>query len=559
MSLLTFNHVKYQKTNKMQRSEQALRLEAIFNTVIDGIITISRKGLIESINPAAANLFGYDASEVVGKNVKVLMPEPYHSEHDGYIHNHQTTGKKKIIGIGREVKGRRKDGSIFPFFLSVSEVKLDDKVIYTGIIHDISDLKRAERAVRDSRHQLDAIISNAVDGIITINERGFMQMVNPAAAELFGYEPNELIGQNVSIIAPSPHQEKHDSYINKYMETGNRKIIGIGREVLGQRKDGSTFPCMLSVSEIDLGERRLFAGIIHDLTNQKAHEEDIKRLNRELEHRVEERTEKLVDVINKHLATNDALKKEIQERKAVERALQKSQVEVRKALEKERELNELKSRFVSMASHEFRTPLSTILTSASLIGRYTAPNTEVKREKHVNRIKSAVGNLTGILNDFLSLSKLEEGRFENHPETFDLNQLVKKVIDEIKLIAKPNQNIIYKHEGTNEVFLDLKFSRNICINLLSNAIKYSDKDIFINTSITPNQITITVRDQGIGIPKTEQEYLFTRFFRAKNATNIQGTGLGLNIVRKYLELMNGSITFESELQKGTEFRVTFPL
>lgn len=543
----------------MQRSEQALRLEAIFNTVIDGIITINRKGLLESINPAAANLFGYDGSEVIGKNVKILMPEPYHSEHDGYIHNYQKTGEKKIIGIGREVKGRRKDGSVFPFFLSVSEVKLDDKVIYTGIIHDISELKQAEKAVRDSRHQLNAIIDSAVDGIITINERGFMQIVNPAAANLFGYKPDELIGQNVSVIAPSPHQERHDAYINKYMETGKRKIIGIGREVLGKRKDGTTFPCMLSVSEIDLGERKLFAGIVHDLTNQKAHEAHIKQLNTELEHRVTERTEKLVDVINKHLVTNDALKKEILERKAVEQALQKSQIEVKKALEKERELNELKSRFVSMASHEFRTPLSTILTSASLIGRYTTPGTGLKREKHVNRIKSAVGNLTGILNDFLSLSKLEEGRFENHPEYFDLTDLVTKIIDQIKLITKPNQKIIYQNEGTNDVYLDLKFTRNICINLLSNAIKYSEKDILINTSITSEEIIIKVRDYGIGIPKEEQEYLFTRFFRAKNATNIQGTGLGLNIVRKYLELMNGSISFESKLQEGTIFIVKFPL
>lgn len=543
----------------MHRSEQALRLEAIFNTVTDGIITINRRGLIESINPAAAHLFGYDTSEVIGQNVKILMPEPYHGDHDGYIHNYQSTGEKKIIGIGREVKGRRKDGSEFPFLLSVSEVNLDNRIIYTGIIHDISDLKRAEKSLRDSRHQLNAIINNAVDGIITINERGIMQMVNPAAAMLFGYESEELIGQNVSVIASSPHRKEHDSYINKYMETGRKKVIGIGREVMGQRKDGSTFPCLLSVSEIDLGNRRLFAGMIHDLTEQKAREADIKRLNTELERRVEERTEKLVVVINKHLATNDALKKEIQERKAVEAALQKSQVEVRNALEKERELNELKSRFVSMASHEFRTPLSTILTSASLIGRYTASGTEEKRAKHVNRIKSAVGNLTGILNDFLSLSKLEEGKFDNHPEVFDLTQLIEKTIDEIKLITKPNQEIIYQHEGTNEVTLDKKFSRNICINLLSNAIKYSEKNIFINTSITSERIQIIVKDQGIGIPKEEQEYLFTRFFRAKNATNIQGTGLGLNIVRKYLELMNGSITFESELQVGTTFTITFPL
>jgi|AntRauTorckE5430_2_1112549.scaffolds.fasta_scaffold01812_4 PAS domain S-box-containing protein len=543
----------------MEYSEQRLRLEAIFDTVIDGIITISKRGLIETINPAAAELFGYDEAEVVNQNIKILMPEPYHGKHDGYIHNYQTTGERKIIGIGREVLGKRKDGSTFPFFLSVSEVKFEDRTIYTGIIHDISELKKAETDLKESQNQLNAIIDNAVDGIITIDERGRMQIVNPAAAGLFGYKVEELVGQNVHVIAPTPHREKHDGYIEKYLETGERKIIGIGREVIGLRKDGSTFPCMLSVSEIDFGDRKLFAGLIHDLTQRKADEERIKTLNTELEKRVEERTEKLVEVVNKLLLTNDNLKREIQERKVVEAALQQSQIEVKKALEKERELNELKSRFVSMASHEFRTPLSTILTSASLIGRYTAPGTEEKREKHINRIKSAVGNLTGILNDFLSLSKLEEGRFENVPQTFDLKELVLKTVDEIKMLTKPNQDIIYHHEGTTEVFLDIKFTRNICINLLSNAIKYSEKDIFINTEITKETIKITVKDQGIGIPKEEQEYLFTRFFRAKNAINIQGTGLGLNIVRKYLELMNGTITFESELNEGTMLIIIFSL
>ncbi len=543
----------------MNRSEQALRLEAIFNTVIDGIITISRSGLIESINPAAADLFKYEESEVIGKNIKLLMPEPYHNQHDGYIHNYQHTGEKKIIGIGREVKGRRKDGSIFPFFLSVSEVKLGDKTIYTGIIHDISQLKEAELALQESQNQLNAIIDNAIDGIITINERGIMQIVNPAAAHLFGYEVEELIDKNVAIIAPNPHKRNHDTYINKYLETGKQKIIGVGREIIGLRKDGTQFPFLLSVSEINFGDRKIFAGLIHDLTQQKEAEKHIKSLNIELEKRVEERTEKLVEVVNKLLLTNDTLKNEIQERTIVAAKLKRSQKEVRKALEKEQELNELKSRFVSLASHEFRTPLSTILTSASLIGRYTESGTEQKRQKHVDRIKSTVRNLTGILNDFLSLSKLEEGGFENEPEGFDLKELILKTVEEIRPIAKPNQNIIYEHKGSTRVFMDMKFSRNICINLLSNAIKYSKKDIFIDTEVNRNHIILTVKDSGIGIPKKEQEYLFTRFFRAKNALNVQGTGLGLNIVRKYLELMNGKITFESELNEGTTFIVHFPL
>jgi two-component system, LuxR family, sensor kinase FixL len=544
----------------MKQIDEARKLDAIFNTVVDGIITINRRGEIESFNNAATQLFGYEAAEVVGHNIKVLMPEPYRHQHDSYLKNYETTGAKKIIGFGREVKGQRKDGSIFPFLLSVSEVPLsNDEIIYTGIIHDISQLKEAERSLRESENKLNAIINNAVDGIITIDERGIMQTVNPATATLFGYMPLELLGQNVSVLMPEPQQYEHDGYMRQYRKTGKKHIIGIGREEMGQRKDGSTFPCLLSISEIDLGERKLFAGIVHDLSEQKAAESRIKKLNAELEKRVEERTEKLVEVVNRLLLTNDALKREIQERKAVEEALKKSQNEVHKALEKERELNELKSRFVSMASHEFRTPLSTILSSAALISRYTTSETADKREKHINRIKSAVSNLTGILNDFLSLSKLEEGHIENKPERFSIVEFSLEMVEDLQGILKPAQQIIYQHKGdTEEISLDKKFIHNVCINLLSNAIKYSDKAILFTTTVTHDKIYISVKDQGIGIPKEEQEYLFTRFFRAKNATNIQGTGLGLNIVRKYLELMGGEIVFESELNKGTTFKVIFP-
>ncbi len=544
----------------MKISEHILMLEAVFNTVIDGIVIINKSGLIESINAAAARLFGYEEAEIVGHNIKILMPEPYHSKHDRYVQNYQQTGERKIIGIGREVKGKRKNGEVFPFFLSVSEVILENRMVYAGIIHDISELKKIEEALRESENKLNAIITNAVDGIITINDRGIMEIVNPAAAKLFGYEVEELVGKNVSTITTGTHQVHHDEYLDNYLKTGKKKIIGIGREEMGQRKNGTVFPCLLSVSEIQLDNRKIFAGIIHDLSEQKEAEARVKRMNIELEQRVEERTEKLVEVVNKLLMTNNNLKREIQERKAVEAALKASQAEVKKALEKERELNELKSRFVSMASHEFRTPLSTILSSASLISRYTEQGTEANREKHVNRIKSAVNNLTHILNDFLSLSKLEEGRFENQPEWFCLKTLVEKTIDEMKSITKSNQKIEYQHFGKEvSVFLDKKFTQNICINLISNAIKYSEKTIFMVTEVQERGIIIKVKDQGIGIPKEEQEYLFTRFFRAKNAINIQGTGLGLNIVRKYLELMNGEITFESQLNVGTTFTITLPL
>src|SRR6478609_8332060 len=205
--------------------ENASRLKAIIESAIDGIITIDQRGIIETINPAVSRIFGYTGEEVIGHNIKILMPEPDHSQHDQYLKNHQQTGINKIIGIGREVKGKRKNGEIFPFRLSVTEVKLSDKIIYTGIIHDITDLKKTEDALRESENKINAIINTAVDGIITINERGIMEMINPSAARIFGYTQEELMGQRINMLMPPPDSVQHDSYIHNYRSTGIKKII----------------------------------------------------------------------------------------------------------------------------------------------------------------------------------------------------------------------------------------------------------------------------------------------------------------------------------------------
>ena len=422
--------------------------------------------------------------------------------------------------------------------------------------------KHANNLISDASIRLQAIIETAIDGIITIDENGVIDSVNPAAARLFGYEPHELVGNNVKILMPSPHRQQHDSYIERYVDTGEARIIGIGREVPGMRKDGSTFPIRLAVSEVFLGNRRMFTGIIHDLSDVKKAEEKIRKLNEELEEKVIERTEELASVVNKLLNTNKKLQYEIQERKSAENALRESTKEIQKALEKEKELSELKSRFVSMASHEFRTPLSTILSSISLLSRYTESSQQEKRNKHITRIKSAVRNLNGILNDFLSLSKLEEGKIENNPLEFDIRELCPEVIDEMQGMLKDGQSIM--HEGLEEDILvkwDKRLVKNILFNLLSNAIKYSDegKEIFLKERLEGDYVLFDIIDQGIGIPEADQAYLFTRFFRAANAMNIQGTGLGLNIVKRYIDLVGGSITFESQLNEGTTFTVCLPL
>ncbi|MFK8006284.1 MAG: PAS domain S-box protein [Saprospiraceae bacterium] len=251
---------------------------------------------------------------------------------------------------------------------------------------------------------------------------------------------------------------------------------------------------------------------------------------------------------------------DVTELKEAELALQKSEVQLKIALEKERELGELKSRFVSMASHEFRTPLSSILSSANIIGHYKQEVQQDKRMKHVNRIESSVRNLTVILNDFLSLEKLESGNIRYQPITFEIKNYIQQIVEEINITAKNNQKIIHLHEGNSQITADEHLLKNILLNLLSNGIKYSpaEKNVELITKKKEGKFTIQVKDYGIGIPEADQKNMFTRFFRAKNVTNIQGTGLGLTIVSRYLDLMNGKIWFESKEGKGTTFFVEIP-
>lgn len=223
-------------------------------------------------------------------------------------------------------------------------------------------------------------------------------------------------------------------------------------------------------------------------------------------------------------------------------------------------LSELKSRFVSMASHEFRTPLSTILSSATLIDKYKTEQTSSKRSVHVNKIKSSISNLTHILNDFLSLSKLEEGKIKATFNNSNLENIVSEVLAELNTIKKDGQNISSEIKGDNlTIYTDGKMIKNILINLLSNAIKYSAKKISLQINGNSDYTTIIVEDEGIGISDADQKHLFERFFRAKDVINIQGTGLGLNIVKKYVEELNGEIHFTSELGVGTLFKIDLPI
>jgi PAS domain S-box-containing protein len=235
-------------------------LEVVFDTAIDGLILIEADGRVTLFNPACERLFGYRADEVLGRNVSMLMPEPDRSAHDGYLRHHLQTGERRIIGIGREVMGRRKDGSVFPFELAVGEYATGDRgKRFVGVIHDLSKYRRSEQ-------RLKKVVDTAIDGLIVIDKAGIVKMFNPACERLFGYAPAEVLGQNVSILMPEPDRSAHDGYLRHHLQTGERRIIGIGREVLGRRKDGSVFPFALAVGSFSEDEEPMFVGVIHDLS-----------------------------------------------------------------------------------------------------------------------------------------------------------------------------------------------------------------------------------------------------------------------------------------------------
>ena len=409
---------------------------------------------------------------------------------------------------------------------------------------------------------LRAIIETAIDGIVIIDKTGVIRIINRAVCEMFRSDMNDLIGNNVSILMPEPHKAAHNQYINNFLKPGKARIIGIGREVEGRRSDGSLFPIRLAVSELGEMGDGLFAGFIHDLSEVKAAEAKILKLNEQLEQNVAERTEELQDAINALLDINKQLEREIREKEKMEAELRDSREELEEALETEKELNELKSRFVSTASHEFRTPLSTILSSTALIGRYTESSQQAQRDKHLNRIRSSVNTLNSILNDFLSLSKIEEGKIAIRLEEHKVYDVLSEVNGDIEGLLKDGQKVkIDVADDHANLVTDKQILKNILFNLISNAIKYSPEKSEIRCSAQRenSHMQFAVADTGIGIPLHEQKHLFSRFFRASNATNIQGTGLGLNIVSGYVEMLGGDISFTSVPGQGSTFIVKIPI
>jgi PAS domain S-box-containing protein len=398
----------------------------------------------------------------------------------------------------------------------------------------------------ESQDIFKILFESAGEGLILVDKKGTMLMANPRMEEMFGYGKDELIGSSVDILVPDAFRHNHMAHRESYNNHPKKRSMGAGMDLTGRRKDGSLLPIEISLNYFNSGDEMVVMGLVTDITERKKIERELSQLNSDLEQRVEDRTQMLAGAIKELEYSN--------------KSLEKAEEDLKMALETEKELGELKSRFVTTASHEFRTPLATILSSVSLIAKYTRLEDEEKRQKHIDRIKASVTDLREILNDFLSVSKLEEGKMRNTPAKFKLTPFCKGIAEEMRMHAKPGQQIEYTHEGGEDVFLDNQILKNILVNLLSNAIKFSDEGgkIYLYSAIQDGEIQISVKDNGIGMSEEDQKHLFERFFRAKNAGSIQGTGLGLNIVRKYVELMDGEISFSSEINKGSTFTAVFP-
>lgn len=444
--------------------------------------------------------------------------------------------------------------SIFPIFLPLGAYGADgmlwDRLISIGgiwaavyLVLRIMSLKEEET---HRAEQFRALFEYASTGIVVANHKGQIVRVNPFAEQLFGYTSHELMGESIEILIPARLREAHRGHRSAYQASPAPRAMGTGLSLQATRKDGVEFPVEVSLSPFKTSSGDYVMAFVLDNTTRLDNEQRILRQNLRLE--------QLAAALQN---LNEGLEEKVRERTL---ALEQTKNNLATALDKERELGELKTRFVSMASHEFRTPLSTVMSSASLIRSYTERADIPSVYKHVEKIQSAVNSLNTILTEFLSIGRLEEGKTEVIRQPVDLSALVQEVREELSTMLKPGQELAVDHQGPSIAMLDPGLFKHVLLNLMSNAIKYAPEAsrIDVLSENGPEGLRLEVRDQGMGIPEGEQKHLFTRFFRASNAANVQGTGLGLHIVQRYVELMGGRVHLISQSGAGACFRVDLP-
>lgn len=408
--------------------------------------------------------------------------------------------------------------------------------------------------VEDNVNLLNVIFEAASEGIIVVDESQTIVITNIAAERMFGYEKGELRGEHLNVLIPREYKKSHPKQVSKFLDHSEKRQMGHGRDLYGVKKNGDLFPVEAGLNPFQMNGKTYVMSLVIDITIRKENQRQIKELNVHLEAKIKERTKELELTIDKLQEVNSDLEQEIHKRKLAEN-------KIKAALQKEKELSDLKTKFLSMVSHEFKTPLSGILTSVMLAGKYTREDQQDKRDKHLGTIRSKVHYLDNILSDFLSIERMEMGKVNYKFTSFSLSKLVNEVIYNANVTLKSGQEINYPQE-LKEVILrqDEKIVELVLSNLLGNAIKYSSEDTHIDfeVEVEDKRIIFRVRDQGIGIPEKDQKHIFERYFRAENALLDQGTGIGLNIAKVHLENLGGTISFESKENSGTTFTVYLP-
>jgi len=408
-----------------------------------------------------------------------------------------------------------------------------------------------EKALKENQQMIRLTMQSIADGLIVADNAGKITFFNPVAANLTGFDPQEALNNELfrvyrlkkHINSPFLHFniDSFLEFVHSDQSTGFYLYSNSGEYI----------PVNHSVSEVldDKGKRQGVIITFRDITDIRTAQLELKKLNDELENRVEKRTTELRQ-------KNALLEQEVSRRLVIEEELKKS-------LEKEKEINELKSRIVTTISHEFRTPMTTILSSAQLMDRNINKGGDIERlKKHTASIQKNVHALIELMNDVLLVEKLDSNKLDIELCPLPIMNFFEDMVEDVRIGIGRNHQFEFQHNVfPTEINTDKKMLKQIVGNLLSNAFKYSPSGttVFLVVFIADNELKITVKDQGIGIPEESQKHLFDSFFRAKNVTNIEGTGVGLSILAKSLELLNGQIDVESAEGKGTTFYVRIPL
>lgn len=479
-------------------------LEWLLASAAEAMLIVNRDGQVVLANPQVEELFGYTSAELVGQPVQILMPERMQALHAGLCDRLFADPRARATRIGQELYACRRNGDEFPVEVSLSPLRTDRGLrLVMATIHDITSRKHAEEALLDSEARMRAIVDTAVDAIITIDERGIIDRVNPQAEKLFGYASVEMTGRNVSMLMPQPYRDQHDGYLTRYRETGEKRIIGQGREVIGQRKDGSTFPMDLAVAEMQIGHRKMFTGVVRDITER---------------HRAERQRQQLLHEVS---AANEDL-----------------------------------TNFAYVVSHDLKAPLRGIGSLANWLSNDYADKFDDEGREHMRLLIGRVHRMGALIDGILQYSRI--GRVKEATMKVDLDRLVPEVID---LLAPPEHIKVTIVSALPTVVGERTRIQQVFQNLISNAIKYLDKpagDIRIDCVRDGEYWKFSVADNGIGIESRHFERIFQLFQTLVPRDRVESTGVGLTLVRKIVEMYGGTVWLESTVDVGSTFYFTLP-